>query len=87
VTAWSLQEWEDRIGNNFEARFFVEGKESANERRPELVHRVGIFKDVVGASQEWTDYQLRCNFPIALVVVGNLLERPRSASAVMLKYS
>lgn len=72
VVTWSLLEWEQRIARNFEARFWVGNPEDTNERRPDLVHRRGIYKDVVGASQEWTDYQLRCNFPIALVVVSFL---------------
>lgn len=34
------------------------------------VNRRRILKDTVGSSAGYTDFQLRCNFPIALAVVS-----------------
>lgn len=63
-TIWTYREWADKIKANFEKNFYV-----GNDDGP-LVNKKGIYKDTVGASQPWTDFQLRCNFPIAMVAVS-----------------
>lgn len=65
TTKWTWKEWADKIKENFEKEFYV-----AQNDTHELVNKRGIYKDLVGASQPWTDYQLRCNFPVAMVVVS-----------------
>lgn len=35
----------------------------------ELVNQVEIIKDTVGSTLRYSDFQLRCNFPIALAEV------------------
>lgn len=37
-----------------------------------VVNRRGIYKDVLGCSTEWADYQFRPNFLIAIAVVRNI---------------
>lgn len=67
---WTLKQWEDKISENFEKHFYVPLEGNGTESCSDLVHRRGIYKDSVGASHPWADFQLRCNFPIALVVVN-----------------
>lgn len=63
-TVWTLEHWADLIEENFDRNFFVTPQSS------QYVNKVGIYKDSVGATQPWADYQLRCNFPIAMVAVS-----------------
>lgn len=62
---WTWTEWANKIKDNFEKEFYV-GKDDPNK----LVNKRGIYKDSVNASQAWTDFQLRCNFPVAMVAVS-----------------
>ncbi|KAG8263282.1 4-alpha-glucanotransferase activity protein [Homalodisca vitripennis] len=71
-TSWRYEEWDARIANNFESQFWVPSAPTASEERPDLVNRRGIYKDSVGATQPWTDYQLRPNFTVAMVVAPEL---------------
>lgn len=66
-THWSFKHWADLIEANFEKEFHVVAEMG------ELVNKTGIYKDSVGATQKWADFQLRCNFPITMVVVSIFL--------------
>ncbi|XP_052738312.1 glycogen debranching enzyme [Bicyclus anynana] len=78
LTAWSWAQWAERLRRHFERHFWVPPAPSAADARPDLVHRRGIYKDSHGASQPWADYQLRCNFAVAMAVAPELFE-PRHA--------
>lgn len=66
---WSFKQWADKIQNSFEQFFWINVSRTAGEIRPDLINKRGIYKDSYGATQAWADFQLRCNFPIAMVVV------------------
>ncbi|KAJ9590614.1 hypothetical protein L9F63_016384, partial [Diploptera punctata] len=81
-TTWTYKHWEDRIAANFEKHFFVPTKPSPSESHPDLVHRRGIYKDSVGAGHPWADYQLRCNFPIAMVAAPEMFDPANAWTAL-----
>ncbi|XP_037040350.1 glycogen debranching enzyme isoform X3 [Bradysia coprophila] len=68
-TTWTYEHWANLIADNFETNFFV-----SNQCTDPLVNKRGIYKDSLGASKAWADFQLRCNFPIAMVVAPELFD-------------
>lgn len=78
LTAWTYSQWADRIRRSFERHFWVPAAPSAADQRPDLVHRRAIYKDTHGASQPWADYQLRCNYVVAMALAPELFD-PRHA--------
>lgn len=64
----TFSEWNQKIQANFESKFWIPADICKETNK--LVNRAGIYKDSVGATQFWADFQLRCNFPIAMVVVS-----------------
>ncbi|XP_055679144.1 glycogen debranching enzyme [Lutzomyia longipalpis] len=67
-TVWTYKEWADRIKANFEKNFFV------GQGEIPLANKRGIYKDSCGATQTWQDFQLRPNFPIAMVAAPELFD-------------
>ncbi|CAF1212131.1 unnamed protein product [Didymodactylos carnosus] len=66
----TFAEWMKKIDQNFEQKFWVD------EKSQELfVNRRNIYKDTVGSTFRWSDYQLRPNFLIAAVVAPELFNK------------
>jgi len=61
-------------------------KDSEYEISTALVNRRGIYKDVFGSGpgREWSDYQFRSNFPIAMVVAPELFDPVHALGALRL---
>ncbi|XP_031163660.1 glycogen debranching enzyme-like isoform X1 [Sander lucioperca] len=81
----SYVEWDLKIQENFEKKFYISrDPQDPEEKQPELVHKRGIYKDSLGASSPWCDYQLRPNFLIAMMVAPELftVEKAWEALAV-----
>lgn len=67
-TTWSFKKWADLIAQTFEAHCFVPDADGP------LVNKKTIYKDTVGASKPWADFQLRCNFPVAMVAAPEIFQ-------------
>ncbi|GAB0093565.1 Glycogen debranching enzyme [Sergentomyia squamirostris] len=66
-TTWTYKEWADRIQNSFEKNFYIGHDDPQANKK-------GIYKDSCGATHTWQDYQLRPNFPIAMVAAPELFD-------------
>ena len=66
----TFKAWHELVCANFEKCFWVNTEPDPEEESPELIFKRGIYKDTYNATQFWTNTQLRPNFPISMVVVG-----------------
>lgn len=74
IICWTFKEWADRIQENFESCFYVSENSGIVDERGNQIRRENIYKDTYGSSKMSNDYQLRCNFPIAMVVAPDLFD-------------
>lgn len=85
----TYREWAELIRKSFERCFYVPldpTKDSGYELSTGLINRRGIYKDVFGSGpgREWSDYQFRPNFPIAMVVAPELFDPVHALGALRL---
>lgn len=82
-------EWSSLIQKSFEKCYYVPSEPSEDSRYnvdPALINRRGIYKDVYGSGsgREWSDYQLRPNFPIAMAVAPELFDPKHAMGALII---
>ncbi|KAI9440605.1 glycoside hydrolase family 13 protein [Lactarius indigo] len=85
----TYREWNDLIQNSFERSYYVPLDPSEDKEydiNSALVNRRGIYKDVVGSGpgREWSNYQFRPNFPIAMTVAPELFDPEHALVALKL---
>lgn len=83
----TLDDWAGRIKDNFERCYFVPVSpkdDSKYDVNPAIINRRGIYKDLYKSGKEFEDYQLRCNFPIAMTVAPSLFDPDHALHALCL---
>ncbi|KAL4929216.1 putative glycogen debranching enzyme Gdb1 [Aspergillus undulatus] len=83
----TFKEWAAKIKDNFERCYHVpaDPKEDAQyDVDPKIINRRGIYKDLYKSGKPYEDYQLRSNFPIAMVVAPDLFEPSKALAALAL---
>ncbi|XP_076440742.1 glycogen debranching enzyme-like isoform X2 [Babylonia areolata] len=79
----TFEQWADAIKANFEEDFYIsEQPNPANEPNPELIVRRGIYKDCFNATQFWSNFQLRPNFCVSMVVASELFDEEHAWTAL-----
>ncbi|KAI0352373.1 glycoside hydrolase family 13 protein [Trametes cingulata] len=85
----TYKEWNDLLQSSFEKCYYVptDPSEDINYNiNSSIVNRRGIYKDVYGSGpgREWSDYQFRPNFPIAMTVAPELFDPEHALGALKL---
>ena len=80
-------DWADKIKSSFERCYYV--PLDPNDDRDfdvdsNIVNRRGIYKDLYRSGKPFEDYQLRCNFPIAMTVAPDLFTPSRAFACLEL---
>ena len=87
TTTVTYAQWSDLLQKSFERCYYVPSSpsdDSSYDINPAMVNRRGIYKDVYGTpkDREWSDYQLRCNFPLAMIVAPELFDPEHAMNAL-----
>lgn len=83
----TFKDWAAKIKTNFERCYYIptDPKEDAKyDVDSGIVNRRGIYKDLYRSGKPYEDYQLRSNFPIAMVVSPDLFEPSKALAALAL---
>ena len=82
----TYKDWKKKLEENFEQQFWIPlDVNESNTKEGEAagyIHRRGIYKDTVGSTHGFTDYQLRPNFPIAIAVAPELFTPANAVTAL-----
>lgn len=80
-------DWAELIRENFERCYFVplnSEDDSKFDINVKTINRRGIYKDLYKSGKEYEDYQLRCNFPIAMTVAPELFTPSKALGALLI---
>ncbi|OCF71062.1 glycogen debranching enzyme [Kwoniella mangroviensis CBS 8886] len=85
----TYKEWADLIQKSFEKCYYVPADPSEDvnyDVNPGMVNRRGIYKDVYGTpkDREWSDYQLRCNYTLPMIVAPELFTPEKAIGALQI---
>ncbi|KAH7914817.1 glycoside hydrolase family 13 protein [Hygrophoropsis aurantiaca] len=85
----TYKQWGDLLQESFETRYYVPidpAEDSQYDVDSRFINRRGIYKDVYGSGpgREWSDYQFRPNFPIAMTVAPELFHEEHALHALQL---
>jgi glycogen debranching enzyme len=85
--AVNFGDWAAKIKDNFERCYWVpmDAKDDSKyDINTKIINRRGIYKDLYKSGKEYEDYQLRCNFPIAMTVAPDLFVPAHALHALTL---
>lgn len=80
-----FSEWADKLKRSFEKCYWVPTDPSEDAMfnvDSKIINRRGIYKDLYKSGKPYEDYQLRCNFPIAMTVAPDLFTPERALRAL-----
>ncbi|EMD39051.1 glycoside hydrolase family 13 protein [Gelatoporia subvermispora B] len=85
----TYEDWSNLIQESFEQCYYVPLDPADDVKynvNPAIINRRGVYKDVYGSGpgREWSDYQFRPNFPIAMVVAPELFDEQHALHALQL---
>lgn len=84
-TEVSFREWAELVKGSFERCYYIPreaGQDAQFVVDSSIVNRRGIYKDLYRSGKPYEDYQLRPNFPIAMVVAPELFTPERALGAL-----
>ena len=79
--------WANKIKSSFETCYWIPtdlSEDNSFDVDPKIINRRGIYKDLYKSGKPYEDYQLRCNFPIAMTVAPELFTQDRALIALKL---
>ncbi|XP_027196486.2 glycogen debranching enzyme [Dermatophagoides pteronyssinus] len=74
---WTFEYWNEKILGNFEKYFYID-----DDCNDQYINRRNIYKDTVGSTIQWMDYQLRPNFLIAMVIAPKMFNELNAQKAL-----
>jgi glycogen debranching enzyme len=80
---WS--DWAALIKKNFERCYYIPtdpADDGSHDVNSKIINRRGIYKDLYRSGKEYEDYQLRPNFPIAMICAPDLFTPSNARTAL-----